>query len=115
MSSNPPKRRVRKAVASVTAENTEKGLVVDSKTKSVVVPDISYTCDNPAMVSVSGKVTKNLGNYESLSVSVGISLPCNPNDKEIDKAYDYASSFVDKYTIKELQSCGVEVQEEEDN
>lgn len=39
--------------------------------------------DNGCTVYYEKSVTKNLGNYESAKVTVGVTLPVNPTDSEI--------------------------------
>lgn len=49
----------------------------------------------PALVEVSIGLTRNLGNYESVRLHVGITLPCPANATDIDNAYDEAKGWVD--------------------
>ena len=46
----------------------------------------SKTDNIDATVSVGMGATINTGNYESLRVDVGVSLPCNPSD--VDAVYE---------------------------
>lgn len=48
--------------------------------------------DPPALVRVSGGLTKNMGNYESLRIDVSIEIPCHRDD--VDETYNEASEFV---------------------
>ena len=53
------------------------------------------TPDAPAYVSVSMGVTRNVGNYESVKIHVGITLPCAPTSDDIDATYNEAKGWVD--------------------
>jgi len=52
----------------------------------------------PAQVEVTATEVKNLGNYESLHLTVGITLPCYPEEK--DDCRDHALKWV-KETIED--------------
>lgn len=60
---------------------------------------------SPARVRVVGSVTRNLGDYNSARVEVMVEVPCYPEDSEITRAYDYASSLVDKFIPQELSKA----------
>lgn len=45
-----------------------------------------------ALVEFSASMTKNLGNYESAKVHVGLTMPCDP--EKIEEAFEYASGWV---------------------
>lgn len=59
----------------------------------------------PARVRVTGSVTRNLGDYNSARVEVMVELPCYPEQSEIQRAYEHASSLVDKYIPQELDKA----------
>lgn len=71
----------------------------EESTDTVSVPIFS----NPAHVKVSGSVTKNIGNYESVKVAVEVTLPCHAEGSEIEKAYDIASTFVNHKIQDEVE------------
>lgn len=48
-----------------------------------------------ATVGVTMGVTRNLGNYESVRVTVSLTIPCIPTPEEIEGAYVDAQSWVD--------------------
>lgn len=48
-----------------------------------------------ASVHISMGVTRNLGNYESVKVSVGVTLPCLPTAEDIDETYTQGKGWVD--------------------
>ena len=53
------------------------------------------TVGAPALVEVSIGLTRNLGNYESVRLHVGLTLPCQPTEEEINNAYEEAKGWVD--------------------
>lgn len=62
-------------------------------------------------VNVDGGITKNMGDYNSVRVRVSISLPCYPEDTEIRRAYQHASTLIDELLPAELdKACGVDPQ-----
>jgi len=48
-----------------------------------------------AVVGVTMGVTRNLGNYESLKITVHLSVPCTNSEESINVAYDTAKQWVD--------------------
>jgi hypothetical protein len=54
----------------------------------------------PAEVDVNFKVTKNLGNYESVSVQVGLRVPCYR--EEAVEAFHHSREFVTKRVQEEI-------------
>lgn len=80
----PALRRVQKAVKTI----HEKG-----ETEDESVLDIVPIEGSPAYVDYKVGYTTNLGSYESARVSVGISLPCYP--EEVDSAVAFARDYVD--------------------
>lgn len=48
-----------------------------------------------ASVHVSVGITRNLGNYESVKINVGVTLPCRPDADEIEQTYTEAKGWVD--------------------
>lgn len=48
-----------------------------------------------ASVFVSMGITRNLGNYESVKVNIGITLPCEVDADTIEQTYAEAKSWVD--------------------
>ena len=55
-----------------------------------------------AVVGVGAKVTHNTGNYNSISVNVFLSVPCEPTQKAINETYEKVSSWVEEKTDAEL-------------
>ena len=71
----------------------------EERTDTITVP----LFENPAYVKVSGSVTRNMGDFNSVRVSVDVSLPCHPEGSEIDRAYDIASSVVNQKVQDEVE------------
>jgi hypothetical protein len=53
-----------------------------------------------AQVSVGGSMTVNMGNFESVKLYVGVTLPCYV--EEVDSCYSVAKLFVDKHLNLEI-------------
>lgn len=51
--------------------------------------------EDVAHIEVSIGLTRNLGNYESVRINVGITLPCPANAEAIDATYMEAKGWVD--------------------
>lgn len=56
----------------------------------------------PAIVTRRDRLTKNMGNYESVSIEIGISMPCDPSI--VDKAYVDASAWVENRMKTEIEA-----------
>lgn len=65
---------------------------------------IGEDCINPAYVTIGGRVTKNLGNYESVQISVSVTLPCIPSETEVIKMREKASTLAEQFMEQELES-----------
>lgn len=61
---------------------------------------------DPAYISVGGKITKNLGNYESVQIHISVTLPCDPNEKGVRDTKKKASALVEEFINEELESIG---------
>lgn len=57
----------------------------------------------PARVMVAHSATVNMGNYESVKVTVGITLPCYP--VEVDDCYTFADEWVSAKLLKEVAAA----------
>lgn len=49
-----------------------------------------------ATINVSSGITLNLGNYESLRIDVGITLPCKPTKKDVEDTYARCIEWVEE-------------------
>jgi len=50
----------------------------------------------PASVTITGSVTKNLGNYNSARVEASITLPCLPVEEEVGRVATILEGWVDE-------------------
>jgi hypothetical protein len=60
--------------------------------------------ENVATVSVGKKLTINLGNFESVSVSVHLSMPCVPEKEALNSMYAKVNKWVDARITEERNS-----------
>lgn len=51
--------------------------------------------ETPVLIGVTVGVTRNLGNYESLRVSLSLTLPCKQDSQDIEDTYASAKGWVD--------------------
>ncbi len=58
----------------------------------------------PAVVGVTKKLTLNIGNFESVSVSVHLSMPCKPDKTAINEMYDKVNRWVDARLAQERKT-----------
>lgn len=74
-------------------------LVTEDNSEEVVF--VVKIPENAAYVTLctDKKKTKNLGNYESCSASVFLSVPCPLDEGQMDLAFE----FIDNYTTKKLK------------
>jgi hypothetical protein len=63
---------------------------------------VSESLLNPAHVTVAGKITRNLGDFNSAQVSVSLTLPCLATDSDIDACYEKVTAWVGKKIEEEL-------------
>lgn len=57
----------------------------------------------PAHVSVRAKETINMGDFNSVSVEVSVTLPCLPEVTELDRAYRLSSDTVERWMEFEIK------------
>ena len=62
-------------------------------------------CPNPAYVSVSQGLTKNMGDYNSVKLNVHVSLPCLPHDDDVRRAHVRASKLVNEFLDEEYEKA----------
>jgi len=105
MSEQTPKR-VRRRVRSQSNEGTIVKAVQHGKGEPVesIERFVGEEVNDPAYVSIGGRITKNLGNYESIQISVSVTLPCFPSDKGVRDMRAKASAMVEEFVDIELQS-----------
>lgn len=100
-----------------TDESTETGYVwvnstkYNGKTKDEVTTTDSHELLRvpnfhglqPARVTISGHMTKNLGNYESARIGIEVSMPCLPVEEEIVRVYSLAQELVSDMLDEQLR------------
>lgn len=59
----------------------------------------------PGRVGVTGSITRNLGDFNSVRVEVSLQLPCLPEVSEAERVYNIASEFVDNKIQSELDTA----------
>lgn len=72
----------------------------EAETDTIEVPLFRTS---PAYVKVSGSVTRNTGNYNSVRVQVDVSLPSYPEGSELDRVYNICSEFVNHKIQDEVE------------
>jgi methyl coenzyme M reductase subunit C-like uncharacterized protein (methanogenesis marker protein 7) len=77
-----------KEVRQITDENER-----ETSTESIV---------NPASVMVAGKITRNLGDFNSAQVGVSIAMPCIADEERIERAYQRCTEWVEEKITLEL-------------
>lgn len=59
---------------------------------------------SPAYVGVTGTITKSPRQYESVKVSVSVTLPCPPTEQKVRETFDKASILVDELIGLQLEN-----------
>lgn len=102
-----PRRRrpVREVEPDLHVERRESGKVVDEKkrTPRQVQEADRDRVDAFARVRVGGSVTQNMGDFNSVRVSVEVELPCKPTTMDIEETYGLLSEKVDEFLERELE------------
>jgi hypothetical protein len=68
---------------------------ISKKPKTIKEPDITRTEDG--YVYYEKSLTKNLGNYESAKITIGVTLPIEPDEKmlaKIQKTFEIADELI---------------------
>lgn len=96
--------RVPEATITVNRAQYQMGQLVseDGETTTVNVPAFVGPVGH---VNVTGSVTRNLGNYNGVKVSVSVSLPCYPELSEVRRAYNTASVLIDELIPAEMDKA----------
>lgn len=64
--------------------------------------------EHAATVSVGKKLTINLGNFESISISVHLSMPCKPEKDTLNDMFKKVNAWVDSRITEERNSIASE-------
>lgn len=68
---------------------------------------VELNTPSPAYVKVSGGLTKNMGDYNSVRIDVAVTMPCLPTDQDVRSTYESVSKLVDELLSKELNNVCV--------
>lgn len=79
---------------------TKKDTVVKEERRLVEVP--LFNNIEPAKVSLTAGITKNLGNYEAAKMSVTVTMPCLPNLEEVLRTYNEIKPLVSSLLEEEI-------------
>ena len=99
--------RTRGQVTKRTTKKTAEGPaqvreVTDPVELLVVQPDGQRITQDAAQVSISGGLTRNQGDFNSIRVDVGVTLPCAATSEGVQQARDMAGRLVDQFIAEEL-------------
>lgn len=80
--------------------------VLEDTTESdrILVPDFQ---GETGRVTISGGVTKSLGNFESARIDVSFSLPCHPTHEELIRTQDELQQLVSAVLDEQLSGLDV--------
>lgn len=92
-----------------------RGMPVGNPVESIETVRVPMFAGVPGKVRVEASVTRNLGDYNSVRVSVAIELPCYAEETEIRRAYTYGSDLVDEMVGNELYRATAPASEETPN
>lgn len=104
---NPAVKQETKAVIPQATVSVEHKSGAETHTTETPLPPVMVS-GQPALVEVAIGLTRNLGNYESVRLHVGLTLPCPPTEEEINNAYDEAKGWVDS----RIESLSAEIDKE---
>jgi len=80
------------------------------KTEEIVTDEVEETLSesivNPAHITVGGKLTRNLGDYNSAQVTVAITRPCRDTDEDVERVYAESSDWVEDKIRIEMDRVG---------
>lgn len=109
---NPARKRTRRASGrgSVVKQSTVLVEGETDETSSEISEDFDVPLSGnqePAYVSVTGGMTKNLGDYNSAKLSVTVTLPFDytGEDSEVRDAYAKSSALVDEFLDEEYKKA----------
>jgi hypothetical protein len=104
-----PERRTRATKKKTTRKRTRRTISTSVNQNKRTIKDETreedagaLDCARTASVSVGNKITKSLAQYESLSVSVIVSMPCLPTESELRKTYKETSALVEDLMDEEF-------------
>lgn len=92
--------------AMITVRRTQVGKVLEDSSEEETIHVRKFETE-PAYVSVRVGATKNMGNYESLRLEVGVTIPCYT--EEITEVEKQATEWVDDKMDKKLSELSNKV------
>lgn len=109
---NPPTARVRPRTRALdVAGGTQEGYLNVTRTRYGSEPEtvvaekihVPMFATAPAYVGVKAKETINMGDFNSVSVEVSLSLPVLPEMSEIDRVQQMASDAAERWLEREIK------------
>lgn len=85
-----PAKELVQAVATIEKQHKDGSATTEKEVVSEAVFDGPH-----ATVGLSMGLTKNLGNYESLKITVSLYYPCYPDESAVDAAFHTTKEWVD--------------------
>jgi hypothetical protein len=105
----PPVANIETAQAKVNTTVVEKSGAVETSVTEANEPvgDVIVSAEPMANVGIGLSVTRNLGDYNSIKMSVDIHIPCAATEEGIQEAYEVGKAFVeDKLNGLIVENCG---------
>ncbi len=110
MESAPVRLRSRQEGSISTTRVRKRSGVIEEEVSNTDKVPIPEDLKNPGYVMVKGSITKNMGDFNSVGVSVSISMPCRAVLEEIEKTYKTCTETVDRLLENELRKATGEVE-----
>ena len=109
------RKRTRDVESAATVARVRKrgGDVVEEK-KSDPAVEMAELTAHTARIRVAGSITNNLGDFNSVKVSVELELPFDIRETDVEDMYQQVSDHVDRMLNDELDAA-LEAEEESDD
>jgi hypothetical protein len=93
------------AMVEVEKKSSTDAWAAHAATQETVHPSVT-TNGQPAMVSIGGSRTFNLGNYESVKLTIHLAMPSDPD--KIGETYNFVSNWVSERMTQAMKDAGIE-------
>ena len=103
-----PKKTQNEGTVDIKRVQYQNGKLAEETESQETIPCPTFGDVEVGRINVRGSITRNLGDFNSVRVEVGLELPCLPELSEVDRVYDIASSFVEDKIKQELDNASVE-------
>jgi hypothetical protein len=103
-----PKKTQNEGVIDLKRVRYVSGELAEESENTETVPCPTFDNVETGRINVRGSVTRNLGNFNSVRVEVGVELPTLPELSEVDRVYDICSKFVEHKLKDELDNATME-------